>query len=299
MKKIVLSVVLSTLLYLAPTSCFAWGAKGHGIVAQIAFRYLDDSVKLKVKKFLGNLTIEEAANWMDDSKSNSYFDYMRSWHYLDIDKGEKYVPSAERNIVTIMYSAIAELRSTENLKRKDIRRDLLLLFHLVGDLHQPLHTGYVVDKGGNTINVTAQNFASNLHSAWDTQILETEGISLERCIKMYETLSPQKIDSIKKISVMAWMYQSRTKLDMVYDFQNGFLNREYIDRSVPLIEYQLLCAGLRLASILKESFTNRPFVVLNNFYEAFPYAAVQTGHQTGLFGNDDGSCEAYGGCSHG
>lgn len=297
MKKALLSFSLAAILYMIPSGCFAWGAKGHGLVAEIAYNFLDDSIKLKVQKYLGNLSIEEAANWMDDSRSNSYFDYMRTWHYLDIDKGQTYVPSPERNIVTILFSAISDLRRTDNMKRKDIRRDLLLLFHLIGDLHQPLHTGYVVDKGGNTINVTSQNFASNLHSAWDTQILESEGISLEKCLKLYQTYSPQKVDSVKRFNVMGWMMQSRSYLDTVYDFKDGFLDRNYVDRGVVIIETQLLHAGIRLANVLRETFSNRPMVALNSFYESFPYAALQVSHNS-PFGNFSGSCEESGGCGH-
>jgi len=256
MNKGILSFFLAASLFLIPHVSLAWGAKGHGLVAEIAFHFLDDSTQQKVKKYLGNLTIEEAANWMDDSKSNSYYDYMRTWHYMDIDKGQHYVPSSERNIITVLYSAINELKGIDKMKRKDIKRDLLLIFHLMGDLHQPLHTGYTIDKGGNTVNVTSQNFASNLHSAWDTQILESEGVSLEKCLKVYETYSPAKVDSVKKINVIGWMNQSRSYLDFVYSFQNGVLDSTYVQKSVVIIEHQLLDGGLRLASVLTDVFKN-------------------------------------------
>ena len=151
-------------------SCFsaksyAWGKRGHELVAQIAFRFLDDSTQQIVKKYLGNLSIEEAANWMDDERGNSYYNYMRTWHYLDIDKGQTYDnTSIERNILTVLHSAITDLKQYKTLKRKDIKRDILLIFHLIGDLHQPLHTGYAIDKGGNTIQVTSPYVGGNLHS---------------------------------------------------------------------------------------------------------------------------------------
>src|SRR5882757_6040322 len=256
MKRGILSFVLAASLYLIPHVSFAWGAKGHGLVAEIAFHFLDDSTKQKVQKYLGNLTIEEAANWMDDSKNNSYYDFMRSWHYLDIDKGLHYVPSSERNIITVLYSAINELKGIDKMKRKDIKRDLLLIFHLMGDLHQPLHTGYAIDKGGNTVNITSQNFASNLHSAWDTQILESEGVSLEKCLKVYDSYGPAKVDSVKKINVLGWMNQSRSYLDFVYGYKNDFLDSAYVQQAVVIIEHQLLDGGIRLAAVLTNVFKN-------------------------------------------
>ena len=60
--------------------------------------------------------------------------------------------------------------SSESMK---VRRANALKFvgHFVGDLHQPLHTGYAYDRGGN--GTAAQFFdedPSNLHGIWDYAI---------------------------------------------------------------------------------------------------------------------------------
>lgn len=294
MKRAALTLTLLLAAYLLPTKSFAWGAKGHALVAEIAWHFMDDSTKVKVKKYLGNLTIEEAANWMDDSRSNSFYDYMKTWHYLDIDKGIKYEPTEEKNILNVLYSAIRDLKNINDLKRKDIKRDVLLIFHLMGDLHQPLHTGYAIDKGGNTINVTSQNFASNLHSAWDTQILESEGISLEKCLAVYDTYSPAKVDSVMKINVLGWMYQSRSYLDQVYNFQNGFLDSTYVQNAVVIIENQLVQGGLRLASVLKHSFDPLPLssVAMNDDFSGLPaYAFLTSAVVEGMHSNAVSHCD--------
>lgn len=255
MKKGVTAFLLAALLLTIPGKSVAWGKRGHELVAQIAFHFLDQPTKDLVKKYLGNLSIEEAANWMDDERGNSYYNYMRTWHYLDIDKGESYdTKSTERNILTILHSAIVELRQYKTIKRKDIKRDLLLIFHLIGDLHQPLHTGYAIDKGGNTIEITSPVVGGNLHSVWDTQILEYKNITLDSCLKTYATLDTTEVLEIKKINELKWMYQSRSLLDTVYNFQNNYLDRNYIDRNIIVIKKQLVTAGLRLASILQDGF---------------------------------------------
>ena len=236
---------------------YAWGKRGHELVAQIAFNFLDDSTKQIVKKYLGNLSIEEAANWMDDERGNSYYNYMRTWHYLDIDKGEVYTPSQERNILTVLHSAIVDLRQYKTIKRKDVKRDLLLIFHLIGDLHQPLHTGYAIDKGGNTISVTSPYVGGNLHSVWDTQIIEYKNITLDSCLFTYASLDSVQVADIKKINELKWMYQSRSLLDTVYSFNNNFLDKNYIDSNTAVIKKQLVMAGLRLASILSEVFKSK------------------------------------------
>ena len=136
--------------------------------------------------------------------------------------------------------------------------DLLLLFHLIGDLHQPLHTGYPGDKGGNTINVNllSGGNGTNLHRLWDDDIIQNKNISLDDCLKQYESYTPDQIKEIQKIKVMQWMYQSRMLLDGVYNFKDSFIDQNYVDSNTSVIEKQILIAGLRLASVLKESFKN-------------------------------------------
>ncbi len=259
MKKAISILVLSGIFTTLSFKSFAWGKTGHELVAKIALQFLDDSTKKLVKDYLGNLSFEEAANWMDDSRSNTYYNYMRTWHYLDIDKGEKYdTKSTERNIITVLHSAIVELRDYKKMKKKDIRYRLLLIFHLVGDLHQPLHTGYAVDKGGNTIEITSPVVSGNLHSVWDTQILEYKGINLDSCMTLYSTFDSTWLANTKKINELNWMYQSRSYLDKVYSFKDNFLTKEYVENNAQVIKKQLLVAGIRLASILQDLFKPVP-----------------------------------------
>lgn len=257
MKKRISAFLLVLCLMSVSGKLFAWGKKGHELVAEIGFRFLDDSTKQIVKKYLGNLTIEEAANWMDDERSNSYYNYMRTWHYLDLDKGQTYTPNGERNILTVLHSAIEDLKNYKSLKKKDIKRDLLLIFHLVGDLHQPLHTGYAIDKGGNAVNITSDYVSGNLHGVWDTQIIDYKNITLDSCMQTYATLTAGDISDIKKINELKWMYQSRSLLDTVYSFKNNVLDKKYIDSNAEVIKKQLVIAGIRLASILNEVFVTK------------------------------------------
>ncbi len=264
MKKAILSVVIATLFFTLPISSFAWGKKGHQLVAEIAFHFLDENTKQAVQHYLGRMSIEDAATWMDDMRSNHYYDYMKTWHYIDITKGQAYQPSAEKNIVTVLHSAIAELTHMENMKDADIKTDLLLIFHLTGDLSQPLHTGYPEDKGGNSIDVKGPGFSRNLHSVWDSEIIEDEKISMDDCLKLYDTYTPAEIAAIKKINVLKWMEQSRSLLDTVYDFKDDRLTQEYINANKKIIEQQLLFGGLRLASILAAEFKSAPHFANTN-----------------------------------
>jgi hypothetical protein len=250
------TIALTALLLISMnTRSFAWGKKGHEMVAQVAMHYLDDSIAKKVRYYLGNISFEEAANWMDDERSNSYYNYMRTWHYVDFEKNEQFKPTTERNALTVLNSAILDLNNYKTAKKSDIKRDILLIFHLVGDIHQPLHTGYGSDKGGNTVEVNAARFGSNLHSTWDTQIIDDQDIKLSDCLAMINNYDSTQVAEIKKINVMKWMYQSRTNLDFAYGFKNNFLDQNYVENASVIIKKQILIAGLRLASVLTEAFS--------------------------------------------
>jgi hypothetical protein len=250
------SIVISLVLVLSGSSgkLFAWGKTGHELVAEIAFRFLDDSTKKMVSDFLGDMTLSEAGNWMDESKSNTYYDYMRSWHYLDMDKGEKYTPSSERNILNVLHTAITELRQYKTISKKDVKRDLLLIFHLIGDLHQPLHCGYAIDKGGNTVSISSPAGSGNLHGFWDSQIIDYKKITIDSCLALYNNFDSSTVAGITKINELKWMYQSRSHLDKVYSFKDNYLDINYVDQNAEVIKRQILMGGLRLASILKSAF---------------------------------------------
>ena len=249
-------LLVAIALFSIATKSLAWGREGHHLVAEIAFHYLDDKTKDAVKHYLGKMSIEDAATWMDDNRGNNYYDYMKTWHYINIEKGDKYSSVKEKNIVVILNSAIKLLEKKETLSDAKIKEYLLMIFHLVGDIHQPLHNGYPEDRGGNSIEIESPIYSGNLHSLWDTQIIESKGIGVNDCLKMYNTYTKEQIEAFKKIEVLKWMYQSRTFLDSAYDFKDGKITQEYIDRNAVVIKKQLLIAGLRLAAVLKDIFGN-------------------------------------------
>jgi nuclease S1 len=255
MRKIFLVIITASLLSV-PVRSFAWGAKGHQLVAEIAFHFLDSATKQKVMKYLKNMSIEEAATWMDEMRSNDYYNYMKSWHYINMDSGQVYKPSAEYNIVTVLNTAIDELKHQENLKAKEINNDLLLIFHLSGDLTQPLHVGYGVDRGGNDIQVSflSKQDKTNLHYVWDNGIIDSKNINMDSCLQLYANYTPAEIAKIKKINILDWLNESRSYLPEIYNFKDGFISQEYVDRNTTIVEQQLLFGGLHLASILEQLF---------------------------------------------
>jgi hypothetical protein len=133
--------------------------------------------------------------------------------------------------------------------------DLKMLFHLIGDLHQPLHCGYASDKGGNDIKMGFNGKSANLHSIWDSRIIELKLAEVQKGVSdLCKQLTPEDIKKYEKIDVLQWYNESRGNLFIVYDYPEAGINDAYIEKSLPIIEKQLMVAGLRLASVLNETF---------------------------------------------
>lgn len=255
MKKIRTILIIFFLLKISSFS-YAWGKIGHNIIAEITKQCLKQSIQDSVQKYLGTMTWESASTWMDDIKSNSEYDYMKTWHYINIEKGKTYDTTASdsNNIVYQLQKAILKLRNKSKLSSDEITLNLKILFHLIGDLYQPLHVGYASDRGGNNIKVTFNGQSKNLHQIWDRDIIEYKNITYENELKLYTKLSSDSISKIKNTSVTDWLTQSQSLLDNVYSYKSTSLDEDYINKSSIIIENQLLSSGLNLASLLEETF---------------------------------------------
>lgn len=201
MKKISLTILLLFLLKTSPS--FAWGKVGHTMVAEIAMAYLNKGVKDSVQKYLGKMTFGEAATWMDDIRGQRKFEYMTTWHYSDIEKDSVYKKTEEADAVNELERIIAELDDKSKLSKNRINLDIKVLFHLIGDLHQPLHCGYGSDRGGNEVKVMYNIENTNLHSSWDTKIIESNLNAVQKgVLELCQKLTPAEIKKYEKINVL-------------------------------------------------------------------------------------------------
>lgn len=233
---------------------FSWSKDGHEIIAQIAKHYLKKPVLDSVQKYLDTLSFEKAATWMDDQRKNHDFDYLKSWHYVNIPKDKTYVETEKPDLINQLQVAINNLKNHKKLNADEINFNLKVLFHLVGDLHQPLHCGYLEDKGGNDIELHYLKKKDNLHHIWDKDLITSNNIDSTFCISFARSLSNKQIRKIKKVNIMAWVVESRAYLPFIYDIKDNTINNEYILTSNEIITLQLVNAGIRLASILNICF---------------------------------------------
>lgn len=185
---------LIPLFLFATSPGWAWWCEGHQVTALIASKHLSANAQAALNKLLKenpagvlpscktgvDSPMAVASTWADDVKKS---EFTGTWHYMDIPLGlkkgdpETYceaigpsvnggdrpgcILSALRYAVNVLHSE----KETDPEKAQALR----YLIHLVGDLHQPLHTTANNDQGGNCTPV--QFFddpkIANLHSVWD------------------------------------------------------------------------------------------------------------------------------------
>jgi hypothetical protein len=184
----------------------AFGDEGHRVVGLIAEAHMKNTRALtEVRKILRpQESLADASVWPDTIKSPTYEDgdtalfrlqhpAHDTYHYTNIAfQVDRYLPTLPgarpADIVDTMRECIRVLKGTSTRFTK--REALRMLAHLVGDLHQPLHsgnafvsasgvprfvlpdgpTGWRTTSGGNALVYGPQD-RFNLHSYWDSHIV--------------------------------------------------------------------------------------------------------------------------------
>jgi hypothetical protein len=248
-------LLLILLIFNCAPKASAFGPAGHKIVVDIAMQYLSPNAKAKVLQILGNVPPDSAAVWMDAMRSDSSYTYMKPWHFINIDKGKAYDPSSTNNIIWELNRVYAELQHPEKLSPAVRKQDVMILIHLMGDLHQPLHVGYGSDRGGNEVKVDFKGFHTDLHSFWDSELIWNQHVTVDACMKLSKT-SAQALAKTKFTTdqFVAYMKESRSLLPKVYAFSGGVLDQTYATNNKPVVELQLLRGGQRLAIVLNQLF---------------------------------------------
>jgi hypothetical protein len=255
--KILRFALVSALLFNITNFSYGWGRVGHHIVVDVAKSYVSKSVQDSVSKYLGDMTWESASTWMDELRGDSKYDFMKKWHYVNIEKGNNYDTTIENgnNVVKQLEIAIKNLKNKSKLSKEEINLNIKVLFHLIGDLHQPLHVGYGTDRGGNDVKVTYNGKLFSLHRIWDTDIIESKKTTADDVLTMLSKTSKRKLKKMGKGNIVQWFNQTRELLPLVYSYTE-ILNDEYINKSYPVVENQLLLGGVRLGKELNDIFKN-------------------------------------------
>jgi hypothetical protein len=157
------------------TPASGWGAEGHNAIAHIAQNHLSQRTKREVTRLLEGYNMAYWSAWADGLRDDHRYDAFRTWHYANADEGFTYSSSPKNpsgDVYTAVVLCVEQLSSRET---SDSIKGLYLklLIHFVGDMHCPMHSGHLSDRGGNNYAVQFFNTPSNLHRVWDSQLVDS------------------------------------------------------------------------------------------------------------------------------
>ena len=168
-------LILLGLSLLIVRSALAWGQKGHDVTAYIAECHLTPAAAKKIDKVLDGHSPVYYANWLDNASHTPDYAYTKTWHYLNVDEGktlETMPANPKGDVLKAVTEIVAKLKAG-GLTHEEEALQLKMLIHLVGDMHCPMHLGRSTDLGGNKRPVRYFGRSTNLHSVWDTSLVES------------------------------------------------------------------------------------------------------------------------------
>ena len=235
-----------------------WGKTGHRVVSKLAQQYLTTKAQKEIDILLDGASLVSISTYGDEIKSNPKYKALRPWHYINLSLDESYA-NAKKNpkgdVVMAIKKCIAKVKD-QNEPKNERAFYLKLLVHFIGDLHQPMHVGRKEDRGGNSIRLQWFGKTSNLHSLWDSHLIDSHGMNATQLLGDLEELSPKLIKEIQNQSLEQWVNESQALAKIIYENtpSNSKLGEEYQSRYLPLLKIQLQRGGLRLAAQLNEIF---------------------------------------------
>jgi S1/P1 Nuclease len=235
MKQLVVGALACVMVALVPSVAAAWNSVGHLAVAKLAYDQLPDAQKTRLFTLLKShphfemfLAVDRPADvsevewvilrssiWPDwarprkkEQRGPQVTRYHRGEdHYVNVPlidpkdadffAGKTLVSPDLTNVLCALKQRANELR-TKTALAEDKAVAICWLFHLIGDIHQPLHNvAYFSsdpafqkgDQGGNKFGVRVNGRPWKLHAYWDEVLGEDkdyEDDSAKRQLKIYQ-----------------------------------------------------------------------------------------------------------------
>lgn len=303
---------------LAARTARAWDDFGHMVVAAAAYRRLTPTTKRNVARLLklnprysnwvvgarkgdeDRMAFMRAATWADaikvdplyrDDAQNlptagqniGYADTLRHayWHYVNqpfSPDGTPLVPAPAPNVATeipVLRTALAAPGTSDDVKSYD----LVWLLHLVGDVHQPLHTVARFDaadrggdRGGNAVGVNGNTQPpvcddprycpfgppAELHAFFDTILGSGYAVAAPEEAAAHLPAPDAKLAAVREEAV--WLKegldlsQSAVYVPPIKTGDGPFtITPDYQKAALALGKQRMALAGARLANLLNDA----------------------------------------------
>jgi hypothetical protein len=222
MKQQTLLVMIAMIIVLLfASSASAWNSPTHMVIGAIAYRILEnesprtvsvtktllekhpwyadrwrDDVEKLAESQRGEMLFMLAARWADDIRMQAKLQRETKWHYINFPFKPAGEPEDIKPLAPHPDNILSALAENQRRVKSQVSADqraiaLAWLLHLVGDIHQPLHTVQLFtreyphgDRGGNEvcIRLAPGRAALDLHRLWDGLITSTNNVGRLRNI---------------------------------------------------------------------------------------------------------------------
>jgi len=250
MKRIVWLVMLLPIALVL----ISWGRTGHSTIGRIAEVHLTPGAKAAVSALLGRESLADVASWADDNRDRSN----APWHFINVELGLSYDDfskqvASKEDVYTALQNQEAILANTK-ASVSDRSTALKYIIHFVGDIHQPMHVSRAEDKGGNTIQVQYDGKGTNLHSLWDTKMLEHAGLNDLQLAQKFDNATPVQIKKWQSDPQMTWAWESYQISSQLYteidQLKHRNIDDAYYQSHIVIVQQRIEKAGIRLAGLL-------------------------------------------------
>lgn len=216
MKRNLIVVLLLISCLVLPQSALAWNATGHEVVARIAWEKMEPQTRAKVMALMMQAPVDAdlasllptdnrplsirqrdlfmlAATWADIVRSDEFPERKKKyhhsiWHFTNFFWKQQNgvavdVPELQPEKVNIVerLNFLQTEVVDKNIQAGQRGIDVAWILHLIGDVHQPLHTSARVtelepkgDQGGNLFLLTPKETppekTKRLHGYWDDML---------------------------------------------------------------------------------------------------------------------------------
>lgn len=272
-------------LLVQPGAAQAWGFYAHGVTGEIALA----NIKPETRRAMDRLFVAEpllgtpdcdlsnmvdASTWPDCVRRDYWrWGYTGAWHYQTEPITEDY--DARKNCgggscVSAQVTRNHRILADESLPA-NVRLEALAFFvHFAGDIHMPLHSGDLGDRGGNDRTASYGIVPGmNLHWIWDGPLAERAITSAHPAlVRRYSAAERAALDGGNPADwgresweiARSFVYPTAFNCDPCKgDFPAETpLTQADIAASIPIAQRRVTQAGLRIARLLDIAFEPGP-----------------------------------------
>ncbi len=230
------------------------------MIGELADERISGRTRAEIELILGEEGLAESSTWADEQRSNPaefWREEAGPYHYVTVPEGQTYdeIGPPEEGDALSALDHFAEIVRDPSATRDEKALALRFIVHIVGDVHQPLHAGNGEDRGGNDVRVLWFGQETNLHSVWDSRMIEGQILSYtEYTARLGGQVEPSDTIAWWNAEPQVWIGESTQIRDTIYPPSADEVPRlgySYQFEHLATAEMRLKQGGVRLAAYLE------------------------------------------------